>query len=262
MIKGLKKWLQKFCSSNNFLFQKMISKTRGIIFKTIKYSDNSLIVKVYTELFGLRSYITRGLNKKKISINKSNLQPLSIVNILVYENGKGGLQTIKEIESAYPYRSLPFDVRKSCIALFINEVMYHSIRNEIADIELFKFLYNTLINIDEIKDKYENLHLQFLINLAKYLGIAPRNNYSATNQFFDLQEGIFISEPPMHANWLNETLSQKLFQIIKQPETTPLLFTNAAARNEILFNLMNYFRFHIPGFGELKSPAILSEVLT
>lgn len=240
----------------------MISKTSGIVFKTIKYSDNSLIVKVYTEVFGLRTYMIRGLNNKKSSARKGAFQPLSILSLLVYEKEKGGIQSIRELENVYAYRSIPFNIRKGCIALFINEVIYSAITSEIADPALYHFLHKTLIELDETEGHFENLHLRFLTGLTNYLGIAPRNNYSPANQVFDLQEGIFVSQPPLHVNWLDETLSRKLYQMTTQPGDADCLFVNSAARNEFMIRMIDYYRLHIPGFGEMKSPAILSEILT
>ena len=239
----------------------MISKTRGIVFKTIKYSDNSLIVKVYTETLGLRTYMIRGLNSKKSSVKKGAFQPLSMLDLLVYEKEKGGIQSIRELEIVYPYHSIPFNIQKGCIALFINEVMYSAISSEMADPALFNFLQQTLIGLDETKDHFENLHLLFLTGLTNYLGISPRNNYSPANQFFDLQEGIFVNQPPLHVNWLDETLSLKLFQMMTHPENAGSLFVNSAARNEFMSRMIEYYRLHIPGFGEMKSPAVLREVL-
>lgn len=240
----------------------MISKTRGIVFKTIKYSDNSLIAKIYTENLGLRSYMIRGVNGKKSSSKKSAFQSLSILDMVVYEKEKGGLQNIREIESIYPYKSWPFDIRKSCIALFLNEVMYRSIHNEEPDEALFQFLLQSLITLDEAEISVENYHLQFLAGLSRYLGFAPRNNFSSQNHFFDMQEGLFISEKPLHSNYLEPALSLKLFHLITDPEQIRQLTINAASRNELLLKLIDYYRLHIPGFGEMKSHLVLKDVLS
>ena len=43
----------------------MITKTRGIVLNYIKYGDTSIICKIYTEQFGLQSYIINGIRKSK-----------------------------------------------------------------------------------------------------------------------------------------------------------------------------------------------------
>ncbi len=240
----------------------MISKTRGIVLKTIKYSDNSLIAKVYTEAHGLRAYMVRGLNGKGASARKGAFQQLALLEMVVYEKDRSNLQNIKEIVSRYPYRSMPYDMHKRCIAMFVNEVMYRSIHSEEADQQLFRFLYNALINLDDADEGFENFHLHFLVELSSFLGFAPRNNYSSANQIFDLQEGYFVKEVPMHAHFLDITLSKKLLYLISEPDNINSRLVNAAMRNELLSKLIDYFRLHIPVFGEVKSHQILSEVLS
>jgi DNA repair protein RecO (recombination protein O) len=239
----------------------MISKTNGIVFKTIKYSDNSLIAKVYTEAHGLRSYLVRGLSGKGAAVKKSAFQQLSILELVVYEKERNNLQNVKEIVSIYPYKSLPFDMRKRCIGMFINEVMYRSIHNEEPDSRLFEFIYTALIELDNREDEVENFHLRFLTGLTKYLGFTPRNNFSKANQYFDLQEGVFVNDKPMHNNYLDQSMSLKLYYLIHKPENINALITNAADRNELLVKLLDYYRLHIPVFGEVKSHLVLKELL-
>ncbi|MBE0639080.1 MAG: DNA repair protein RecO [Bacteroidales bacterium] len=239
----------------------MICKTSGIVFKTIKYSDHSLIVKIYTRAFGLRSYMIRGMNNRKSAARKSAFQPLSILELVVYEKEKEGLQSIREVESIYPYKSLPFDIRKSCIAMFMNEVMYRSIFSEEADDALFHFLHQSLISLDDAENSSENFHLRFLARLSRFLGFAPMNNFSPNNHFFDLQEGLFVSEQPMHNNFLDSSLSLKFTHLIADSEQMSGLMINALSRNELLAKLIDYYRLHLPGFGEIKSHLVLKDVL-
>jgi DNA repair protein RecO (recombination protein O) len=240
----------------------MISKTRGIVLKTIKYSDNSLIAKVYTEEHGLRAYMVKGLNGKGASARKGAFQQLTLLEMVVYEKDRSNLQNIKEIVSLYPYRSMPYDMHKRCIAMFVNEVMYRSIHSEEADRDLFRFLYNALIILDNAEVGFENYHLLFLTQLSSFLGFAPRNNYSSASQIFDLQEGYFVKETPMHAHFLDKAMSKKLYYLISEPENINNRLVNVALRNELLLKLIDYYRLHIPVFGEIKSHQILSEVLS
>jgi DNA repair protein RecO (recombination protein O) len=239
----------------------MIAKTQGIVFKTIKYADNSLIAKVFTEAFGMRSYLVRGLNGKGGSTRKSAFRQLSILDLVVYEKNRGNLQNIKEIVSIYPYSSMPFDVKKQCIAMFINEIMYRSIHSEEPDAALYHFLKESLLQLDSLETAVENFHLNFIASLTGFLGFAPRNNFSASNAFFDLQEGFFVSDQPIHNNFMNKRLSAKMFHLISNEYPSANLFTNAASRNEFLLKMIDYYRLHIPVFGEIKSHVVLKDLL-
>ena len=43
----------------------MYSQTKGIVLSSVKYSESSIICKVYTAKLGLQSYIVNGVRKRK-----------------------------------------------------------------------------------------------------------------------------------------------------------------------------------------------------
>ena len=43
----------------------MLHKTNGIVLKVIKYSESSIISNIYTERFGLQTYIVNGVRSAK-----------------------------------------------------------------------------------------------------------------------------------------------------------------------------------------------------
>ncbi|MFA4853518.1 MAG: recombination protein O N-terminal domain-containing protein, partial [Bacteroidales bacterium] len=69
----------------------MFHKSRGIVLHSIKYSDSSLIVKIYTENFGLQSYILRSARNRKSKMKVGIFQPLALLNFVVSHNKKRGL---------------------------------------------------------------------------------------------------------------------------------------------------------------------------
>ncbi len=239
----------------------MLHKTRGIVIRTVKYSDTSLIARIYTEKFGLRSYLVRGARGKKAKTKTAQLQPLSLLNMVVYDKGKEGLQTIRESEPAYHFVSIPFNVIKSSVVLFINEVLYKSLYEEESNPGLFDYLFDSVILLDRTEEGYQDFHLLFLIGLSKFLGFYPRNNYSVRNSFFDLQEGTFLSEKPLHGNFLEDKTANGLNKILNAETLTEKLFTNSVERYGLLEALLRFYSLHIPGFGETKSHRILHDVL-
>jgi DNA repair protein RecO (recombination protein O) len=240
----------------------MLQTTRGIIIHTIKYSDSSIIAKVYTEKFGLRSYIVRGVRgNRKSKTRVSQLQHLSLLNLVVYDKGNDHLQNLRETETAYQFVSIPFDVIKGTMVLFLNEVLYKSLHEEGNNPELFGFLFDSIVKFDQMKDSYLDFHLLFLIGLSKYLGFYPRNNYSARKQYFDLQEGVFASEKPLHNYYLDTGMAAKLNQVLEANLSEERVFDNTSDRNQFMEKLLDFYRLHVPGFGELKSHQVLREVL-
>ena len=60
----------------------MIISTKAIVLRKINYSDSSLIVDVFTELEGRKSFFIKGiLGKKKTKLKNSYFQPLSQISI-------------------------------------------------------------------------------------------------------------------------------------------------------------------------------------
>ena len=239
----------------------MFFQTKGIVFHATKYSDNSLIVKIYTETFGLQSYLIRSARSKKSKMKIGVFQPLSLLDITVSHDKKPGLQFIKEITLSYPFTDIPFNIKKSSIAIFLTEVLSKSIKEEEQNTDLFHFLYNAIIDLDNCKNNVSEFHLFFLLALSKYLGFYPQNNYDDSNKLFSLYDGRFINVQPEHPYYLDMKMSKCFHQFISIAITnTDMLFFSSAIKKEILNKLIDYYTIHIHGFNKLKSLSVLEEV--
>src|ERR1700750_1569339 len=115
----------------------MYFKTRAIVLHTIKYSETSVIAKIYTERFGLVSYIVKGVRSAKSKSKASLLQPLTLLEMEVSPRETKQFQFIKEFRRAYNYRAIPFDIMRSSVALFLLEVISKSIREHEENTEMF-----------------------------------------------------------------------------------------------------------------------------
>lgn len=151
----------------------MLYKTRGIVFKTTDYSESSVVVQIFTEKFGLQSYIVNGAKKPKAKISRNMLQPLHLVDMVVYHKANGNVQRISELKNVPVLQGVPYDVIKSCIAMFLNEVLYKAIKQQSADENLFDFVFNAIELLDHKTTGLANFHLLFLIQLTRYLGFYP-----------------------------------------------------------------------------------------
>jgi len=239
----------------------MLHKTRGIVFRTVKYSDTSVIAKIYTEQFGLRAYIVRAVKGKKSASKTGLLQHLSLLNLVVYEKNNRGVQNLKEMEAAHQFRSIPFDIIKSSILLFLNEILYKAIHEEEPNQPLFDFIFDSLKGFDEAVAGIENFHIYFAIGLSKFLGFYPRNNFTGHNEYFDLREGLFVENRPFHNNFMEPAISRKFNQMLDSGTSGQILFENSNDRNAMLVNILDYFKLHVPAFIEIKSLPVLQQVL-
>lgn len=227
----------------------------------VRYSENSLIVKFYTRRLGLLSVIMHGAGKAK-SRNKSNLlQPLSLLELEIDYKEKKNIHHLKEMRAANIFLNIPFDIGKSSILLFLNEVLYKSIKEEEPNEALWDFIRNSLINLDMLQAPYQNFHIDFLIHLSGFLGFNPLNNYDASgNKFFHLQEGCFTPFPGPPGEVMNEDESRLLHLfLVKEYAATGM---NQQQRNSFLNTVLKYYSHHIPHFPEIKSHRVLKEILS
>lgn len=240
----------------------MLHKTSGIILHTIPYSEKNLIVKIYTQNFGLQSYLITGTRNKK-SGNKAQLfQPLAIVDLVVSNSEKNKLNRISELSISYHYLDLSTNIYKSSIAQFINEILYKSLKEEHADSELFDFIASSLQILDLKQDQYSNFHLSFLIQFSKYLGFFPEGKFSLSTPFFNLVEGKFSIRPITHEYFCSEEMSELLSLFLSlNYERLGEIKLNNIVRNKLLNNLLLFYQLHINNFGEIKSLDIIREVL-
>ena len=145
----------------------MITKTGGIVLNYIKYGDTSIICKIYTEKFGLQSYIINGIRKSK-SKNIGLFQPLNILDLVVYHKKTSGLQRIKESKLDYAYKTLHLDMKKISVCFFLSEFLTRISQNDDDQKDNFDFIKDSLIVFDRLEENYSNFHIQFLIKLSKY----------------------------------------------------------------------------------------------
>ncbi|RME94235.1 MAG: DNA repair protein RecO, partial [Bacteroidetes bacterium] len=151
----------------------MLLKTRAIVFRTYKYGETSLIVELYTEQKGLRKYIIGGVRSAKARTSAGLLQLMSLIEVVAYEREDKDLNRLKEVRPAYLFQSIPFDVRKGAIGLFMVEIARKAIREREPNAALFHFLFQSFRYLDQTTQGNSNLHLSFLLELSRYLGIAP-----------------------------------------------------------------------------------------
>jgi DNA repair protein RecO (recombination protein O) len=240
----------------------MILKTRGIVLRNVKYSETSIIMDVYTEAKGLRGYIVSGVRVPKSKISAGLLQVMSLIDLVCYDGGDSNkLNRIKEMKAAHIYTSLPFDVKKSSIGLFVAEVTRRSIRETEENPALFNFLYTVFQYLDETVDNYVNIHLTFLVQLSAHLGFQPHEDTYTEGSVFDLKEGVFTTGMVGHVHFLDANLSKILRGVIVADwqDTTALKITRTE-RQQLLNALIDYYRLHIDNFPEINSLKILQEI--
>lgn len=232
-------------------------KTKAIVLSAIKYQEKSLIVKCYTLDYGIKSYfVPSAFSSKKSNQKIAYFQPLSILEIEATHKNKGTLEHFKEIKLAQAYQTIPIDVLKSTIVIFLSEILHHSILEEEKNENLFEFLETTLLWLDT-HDEVANFHLIVLIQITKFLGFFPQNPTDG-NTYFEMIEGVFTPFHGISCLTAHETnLFTKLLEL--KFDSNQKVFVGTE-RQILLKILLDYYSIHLQGFRKPKSLEVLKEV--
>jgi len=233
--------------------------TRAIVLRTIRHGDKGVVLKAFTESFGLRGYMVR--TGAKGPARMAQLQPLARVELVVTEREDRDLHQLREVRLERPYINLPTDPVRGAVALFVQELLVRVLREESADPALFAHLLSLLEMLDTVQD-LSHFPLHLLVALMGPLGIAPEPPEDGEDHF-DLREGRFVHAReayghvvgPAQAMPLAELLREGAFPVGNGPRMT------GALRRALFDQLVLYYRMHLEGLGELRSPVVLHQVL-
>ncbi|MHB8258785.1 MAG: DNA repair protein RecO [Bacteroidia bacterium] len=236
----------------------MQQKTNGIILQNTKYQDKTNILKIYTLQHGIQSYVVNVGHSAKSTIKAAHLLSLNQVEFIEQRKATQNIQRINAIQVSYIYQNLFTHPIKNSVAIFLNEVLIKALREQHENTELYQFIIESLVVFDSQDYEAVNFHLHFMVELSKYLGFYPNNNYSRQNCLFDMQDGIFAAHIPTHLHYAGSELSLQLSELLTHKSS---FSCNAKTRANLLQLLITLYKLHLPNFGEIKSIQILREVL-
>ena len=236
----------------------MLLSTPGLVLHATPYAETSVVAKVFTRQLGLRSYIIKSVRGPRGRVKQNLLQPLSSIDMVVYDNPKTDLNHIKELSPRHP-DSLSSDALSPVflsIRFFMTEVLYKALREAEPMPELFDYVEAILIQHSSLNTPHSTLPIVFLLTVAHHLGIEPLDNYCSREPLFDLQEGRFVSISS--ETTLSPNLSLALHQFLS-PQTSHLSPLNE--RRSLIDALIAYYQLHLSGFHYFHSHEILHTIL-
>ncbi|MBS1491656.1 MAG: DNA repair protein RecO [Bacteroidetes bacterium] len=221
----------------------MLHKTRGIVFRSVNYSESSIIVTIFTGAFGLQSYIVNGVRGKSKKTNLALYQPLTLLDLVVYHKENASIMRVKDVKCVHPYQHLVTDFRKSTIALFLCEVINKAVKEQAHAQELCTFLIESFIYLDRLEKNVENFHLIFLLQLSQHLGFRPSKVHDLSGE------------------WMADEPEQKIIALLLMADYSTPVGMSHAQRKNILDLLLRFYATHSENFGEMKSLAVLREII-
>jgi DNA repair protein RecO (recombination protein O) len=244
-----------------------LHKTRGIVLRTVKYGETSLVVSIFTEAFGIQSYLINGVRtSSRKGPGKANLfQPAAILELVVYHNELKNLQRIREFKWGTLYQHIFFDVLKNAVASYMIELLHKCLKQPEPNPELYYFVEDAMVSLDTAEGRVlANLPLFFTLHLAGFFGFSIEDVYSAQTPYLDLQEGRFVAEHPQHPYVLEGALSYNTAQLLRarQPHELHEVALNQETRRTLLQAYRTFYALHVPDFGELRTLAVMQTVLS
>ena len=238
----------------------MMTKTRAIVLRVLKYGEQKMIIDLFTESDGRISIVTHIPKTPKGKLKKQYFQPLNILDVELDIRPKVQLQHLRDARIAVPYSSIPFDPQKLSIALFLAEFLYYSTRSEQQNTALFAYLEHSILWFDSCKESYANFHLVFMMRMSRFIGFFPNIEDYQTGDYFDMRAASFTAHAPLHPDFLDCEDSSRISTLMRMNyESMHLFKMNHDDRNRIIDVIITYYRLHVPDFPELKSFEIMRD---
>lgn len=242
----------------------MLETTHGIVLHHNRFGDDSAIVDIFTLSRGSVSFLVRDRRQqRKRGLHATLLRPLNIVELVFDYRPSASLQKIQELHIAHCYTSLPYDPIKETVALFLSEFLHSAMRSEVQNPALYHYILYSLQWLDAAHEGVANFHITFLVRLTHYLGFWPNIDKRNALPYFDLRDSIATDTEPQHNFFLKGEEAAALPKLLRMNLQNMHRFRlTRQQRGRILDVLTLYYKLHVPEFRDLRSLAVLREVLS
>lgn len=247
-------------SSNN-----MLQSTTGIVLRTVKYGETSLICTIFTERYGICSYMVQGIRSSKKHGRAGLLQVASLLDMVAEHKPGRQLQRIREFQPSYIYTAVQEDIVRNSVAVFSVELLQKLLPQEEPLPDLFEFCYGYFCALDkEPVAAIANYPLYFIIHCGRQLGYNILGHYSAETPYLNSVEGMFAAHPSLSGMVLDYADAAALAQLIDVKQTLSSVFSvelNAGMRNRLLDWYIRFLQHHTQHLPSLRSLEILRAIL-
>ncbi len=231
-------------------------KLSAIVLRSTPYSDSSVIVRLFTDDYGMQSYLINGVRKKKAAITPAMLQPLTLVELEAYQRESVSLQRVKELHVHPLLPRLQQEPLHGLAASLLAECLMRAVREESAHAELFGWMQQQILLL-EVSEQPEVTCLEILTRLTEWLGFAPQVGNYREGAWFNLNEGRFDAQHDMRSTYASAATARQLASLLEKDGFAPGDLPTRA----YLDDLLKYYQLHLPGFGLPKSLEVVSAML-
>lgn len=217
-----------------------VVKSKIVVLHLTKFSDSGIVLHAVDSESGRRSFLVRGIKRGNAT---AAFHPLNLLDVVSGENPKSSLSHLREWNSDIPLHGIRGDRIKSSVAMFVSEVLYRSLTNEMNDDRLFGWLCDLVAALDSAEGSVANFPLWFLVSYATRLGFMP-------------------GEPLEPAGLFSPEETTILFKILGSSYAEAMAIPLSAARRQAFARkMLRYLSWHLGTTVDAKSLDVLHAVL-
>lgn len=229
----------------------------GIVLRKVKLQNQKYIITIYTKKKGKQTFYFQNSTKNKNLIKL--IQSLYIINFTSKQSKISQLPQLKEISFNENYKTIPFNIHKTFIVFFLNELLNNTIIEEEENLLKYQFIKNYILILDEL-ESFSDFHIKFLIHYKKILGINPRME-NKDFIYFDIENGDFKNNDRLIKYKIENKYALYIKDIMLNKITykSIIKLTNKEKR-EIINIILKYYSIHLKDFRIPKSLETLNEI--
>lgn len=217
-----------------------------------------MLIHILTEDFGRVTYGTAPGSSKRGGRKTAFFQPFSVLDMEVEHKNGRDIHRIKECKIGFPLTSIQFDPVKIPVSLFLSDFVYRVLKDTTPNKPLFEFVLNSIRVLDLSDKSVANFHLVFMLRLTRFLGFYPNADNDSDNTYFDLINGIFVIQRPLHGHYLLPQDARAFRLLMRMTYENMHLFSlSRKDRVAIIERMMEYYRLHLTDFSSTKSLQVL-----
>lgn len=236
----------------------MLVQTNALVLRYFPYGDSGMIVHFLTRELGYRSAIVQGLKSKSPVFKRSYFLPLFEVDMVLYEKAGDQLRRVKEAKPGRLFHQIQSDQSSLAMLYFLAEVLEKTTREDDVQTDLYDFVIEFLTLCDQSEIRIANLHLYFLFQLSKFLGFAPEISRIQPPFYWDMREGVFMTDTPHHPDYSDPENSLLIHQLLSLSlDEVQHIQLTGSKRTELIKEVMTYFYIHRNGMKQIKTLGVL-----
>ncbi|MGC9150400.1 MAG: DNA repair protein RecO [Microbacter sp.] len=239
----------------------MYLKTEAVVLRRIPYNDHAYIISFYSLENGRLDCIRYGTKVGKQNVGLAYFEPFQVVDLVIEKKVGKSLARIVEVKMSMTTGTGKMNPAKNAIAFFLSECLYRILRESTVDKALYLFIRQSVELLNTMQQEIANFHLVFLLQMTKYLGFYPNMESASNAGYFDMVNGVFVADRPTHSFFLATDESRVLMRLFRINYRNMRFFHFARHDRVRMLNLLlDYYRIHLPDFGNISSLSVLTDL--